>query len=111
MKYKIIFAGIVSSLLWACSSPTVSPTVTPSLTQAQLNQLANTLKVSYQHLDNRPDELCYANRSSVSCFQVEINLEASQDFAAKNWQIYLSHIAPLQSFENGELQMKHINGG
>ncbi|NQZ12772.1 MAG: carbohydate-binding domain-containing protein, partial [Algicola sp.] len=110
MKYRILFAGIVSSLLWACSSSTVQTTVSKSLTQGELDQFANSVEVSYQHVDNRPDEHCDANRANGSCFQVEINLEASTDFAAKNWQIYLSHIAPLQSFENGELQMKHING-
>ena len=91
MKHKLLLVGLISTL-WACSSSTVQTTVSKSLTQGELDQFANSVEVSYQHLDNRPDEHCDANRANGSCFQVEINLEASQDFAAKNWQIYLVHI-------------------
>ena len=81
-----------------------------SLTQTQLDQVAANLDIRYQHLDNRPDAHCDAKRANGSCFKVEISLTAAEGFKSDNWQIYLSHIAPLQSYSSDQLHIEHING-
>lgn len=87
-----------------------APVVAGELTQQQLNDFAQSLAVSYRHLDNRPDEHCDAKRVEGSCFKVELSLTPAVDLPGSDWAIYLSHISPMQSFVSKTLMMEHLNG-
>lgn len=98
----------LKQVLWCCIAALSLPV--QALTQAQLDQFAQTLAVQYRHIDNRPDDKCDKDRVGGSCFQVELTLTAKTSLDADDWAIYLSHIAPMQSFVSSELIMEHLNG-
>ncbi|NRA61907.1 MAG: carbohydate-binding domain-containing protein [Psychrobium sp.] len=78
--------------------------------QAVLTQLADTLVVSYQHITNIVGPHCDKSKGEGACFQAEISLTSPVDVAGDDWEIYFSHIAPVQSFVSDSLVIEHING-
>ena len=113
MKLSTVNIALLTILsagtLIGCNS-TTSTTAESLVSQSELAQLAQTLDVSYQHVDNLKGGECSEDRLGGLCFQVQIDFTSKTDFAADNWQIYLSHIAPMQSFKGGEFNMEHVNG-
>ncbi|WP_246058188.1 family 20 glycosylhydrolase [Litorilituus lipolyticus] len=81
-----------------------------SATQTDIDDIAKNLDVSYQVVTNVPSEKCDKEIANGACFEVELTFKAQQGIDAKDWSIYFSQIAPIQSFESKEFEVKHING-
>lgn len=81
-----------------------------TLNQAQLNNLAQDLQVSYQVIDNVNAKDCDDKFGGGKCFDARISLKASQDFSAASWQIYFSHTTPIQKDSSELFDITHVNG-
>ncbi len=94
-----------SSVVAASSS--VGETI---ITQQVLDTLAESLVVNYRLVSNIPNEQCDQNKTDGNCFTVEMSLTSPIDITAKGWQIYFSHISPVQSDQSDEFTIEHVNG-
>ncbi|MBU2869220.1 family 20 glycosylhydrolase [Colwellia sp. E2M01] len=80
------------------------------VTQKDLDNIAKNLDVNYRVVTNIPSDKCDSKVADGACFEVELTFTAQKALAAKDWSIYFSQIAPIQSFESDEFSVKHING-
>jgi hexosaminidase len=78
--------------------------------QADINQIAVELDVNYRVVTNIPTDKCDSKVADGACFEVELTFTAKQAIAAKDWTIHFSQIAPIQSFESDDFNVKHLNG-
>ena len=78
--------------------------------QNDIDAIAKHLDISYRVVTNIPSEKCDKKVADGACFEVELTFTATKAINAKDWSIYFSQIAPIQSFESDELAVKHING-
>lgn len=84
--------------------------VSGQLTQAQLQQLGDTLAVTYRVVTNIPDAQCDKAKADGRCFVVEIDLVPGIDLTSLDWAIYFSQMRPVQSVEGDEFTINHIKG-
>ena len=78
--------------------------------QNDINNIANTLDIKYRLITNVPTRKCDQKVSDGACFTVELAFTAKQAIMVNDWQIYFSHISPIQSFDSSEFSVKHVNG-
>lgn len=81
-----------------------------SANQADVDQIAKTLEVSYRLVTSIPSDKCDPDIEGGKCFEVELTFTAPEAITANNWQIFFSQIAPIQSSESDEFSITHING-
>lgn len=81
-----------------------------ALTQAQLQQLGDSLVVTYRVVTNVPDDKCLKDKADGRCFVAQIDFVPGMDLASQDWEIYLSQMRPVQSVESGELTITHVKG-
>lgn len=106
---KNIITGIALLLaLSACQDKSGSESSV--LDQQQLNEFAAGLKVRYELITNVSDEACKSVFEDDSCFQAQLSLTASKDFAAKGWTIYFSQVRAIKQVSSDEFDLQHING-
>ncbi len=115
-----VLIGLVLALC-ACSKPS-EPSVEQkksldreqikisNISQSDIDNIAQSLDVTYQVVTNIPSEKCDKNIADGACFEAQITFTAHEDILAKNWHIFFSQIAPIQSFESEEFKVEHING-
>ena len=109
--------------LAACSEAPVTPSAASAdkavaqtqqaqdaLTQAQLQQLGDSLVVTYRVVTNVPDDKCLKDKADGRCFVAQIDFVPGMDLASQDWEIYLSQMRPVQSVESGELTITHVKG-
>ncbi|TYK65986.1 family 20 glycosylhydrolase [Colwellia echini] len=78
--------------------------------QHDVDNIAKNLVVNYRVVTNVPTDKCDSKIAYGACFEVQLTFTAKKEIAAKDWTIYFSQIAPIQSFESDEFSVKHING-
>ncbi|MGL5393548.1 MAG: carbohydate-binding domain-containing protein, partial [Shewanella sp.] len=121
MNKTVIATAMMLALgLTACAKAPVKPTqgvadsAKPAplsgLTQAQLQQLGDTLAVTYRVVSNIPDDQCNKALAEGRCFVAEIDLIPAMDLASRDWAIYFSQMRPVQSVEGNEFTIRHIKG-
>ncbi|MBW8189428.1 carbohydate-binding domain-containing protein [Neiella marina] len=98
-------ATLKSTLLSENSSNAAS-----ELTQTAIDRLAQNLQVEYELVSNIPNEQCATDRAEGKCFQAQLHLTVSEDFATDGWAIYFSHINRIQSVESREFTISPVNG-
>lgn len=85
-----------------------------ALTQAQLQQLGDTLAVTYRVVTNIPDEQCVKEQADGRCFVAEIDFVPGAgleiDFTRHDWSIYFSQMRPVQSVQSDEFSLTHVKG-
>ncbi len=81
-----------------------------STTQQDVDKISNELQVQYRVVTNIPSKKCDKDVANGVCFESELSLMAPQAISAKDWTIYFSQIAPVQSYESDEFEVKHLNG-
>lgn len=81
-----------------------------ALTQAQLQQLGETLAITYRVVTNIPDDNCDKNLAEGRCFVAEIDFVPGMDLASRDWAIYFSQMRPVQSVEGDEFTISHVKG-
>ena len=79
-------------------------------TQTDIDNIAKNLQVNYRVITNVVGEQCDQKIANGACFEVELKLTAKEKISADGWDIYFSHIAPIQSFESDDFTVKHLNG-
>lgn len=84
--------------------------VSGALTQTQLQQLGDTLAVTYRVVTNIPDEQCDKAKADGRCFVVEIDFVSGVDFVNHDWAIYFSQMRPVQSVQSDEFTLTHVKG-
>ncbi|MGL6121427.1 MAG: family 20 glycosylhydrolase, partial [Shewanella sp.] len=92
------------------TSPAEVNTALGGLTQAQLQQLGDTLGVTYRVVTNIPDEQCNKALADGRCFVAEIDFVPGMDFASPDWSIYFSQMRPVQSVQSDEFTLTHVKG-
>ncbi|MGL4713721.1 MAG: carbohydate-binding domain-containing protein, partial [Shewanella sp.] len=92
------------------TSPAEVNTALGGLTQAQLQQLGDTLGVTYRVVTNIPDEQCNKALADGRCFVAEIDFVPGMDFASPDWSIYFSQMRPVQSVQSDEFSITHVKG-
>ncbi|ABZ75717.1 Beta-N-acetylhexosaminidase [Shewanella halifaxensis HAW-EB4] len=129
MKIKVIVSAVALALsVGACSkqneseetASVISPTEQSTLvsqpvngsdfTQASLNQIGETLDISYRVVTNVPDGHCDQNTVDGRCFLAEIDLTSQVDIDNKDWAIYYSQMRPIQSIVGDEFTITRIQG-
>lgn len=123
MKKTLSASAILLALgLTACSEAPVTPSAAPAdkavaqqqaqgaLTQAQLQQLGDSLVVTYRVVTNVPDDKCLKDKADGRCFVAQIDFVPGMDLASQDWEIYFSQMRPVQSVESGELTITHVKG-
>ncbi|EGM69133.1 family 20 glycosylhydrolase [Shewanella sp. HN-41] len=124
MKKTLSASAILLALgLTACSEAPVTPSaasadkavaqtqqVQDALTQVQLQQLGDSLVVTYRVVTNVPDDKCLKDKADGRCFVAQIDFVPGMDLASQDWEIYLSQMRPVQSVESGELTITHVKG-
>ncbi len=78
--------------------------------QEDLNNIADHLDIRYRLITNIPSDKCDKNIADGYCFEVELSLTAKQAIKVNSWQIYFSHIAPIQPLSTEAFVLEHING-
>ena len=78
--------------------------------QQDIDNIAQSLQVKYQQIDNRPSALCDPKIENGNCFRVDLVLTASKAIKANDWQIYFSQITPIQKSISDEFTITHLNG-
>ncbi|GAB3092730.1 family 20 glycosylhydrolase [Aestuariicella hydrocarbonica] len=81
-----------------------------NLDQHALANMAQSLKVRYQVLDNRTDAGCDSERSDGFCFRGQLSLSSPEGISSKDWVLYFSDMTPIQSVEGNEFTITHLNG-
>ena len=123
-KKSLILCLAIASTLLGCEQKQQTKDVSPiqvdhaessskqlaSATQDDIDTIAATLNVKYRLVTNIPSQKCDKKVADGQCFEVELNITAAQAIHADNWQIYFSHIAPIQSLSSEEFTLEHING-
>ncbi|MBU2894281.1 carbohydate-binding domain-containing protein [Colwellia sp. D2M02] len=121
MNKKILALTIAASFtLLGCEQPINSQQadipaaeqlkILHSATQIDVDNIAENLQVKYRLNTNIPSEHCDSAIENGTCYEAELSFNASTIINAKDWFIYFSHIAPIQSFESDEFSIEHING-
>ncbi|WP_198782616.1 family 20 glycosylhydrolase [Shewanella putrefaciens] len=85
-------------------------TASGALTQTQLQQLGDTLAVTYRVVTNIPDDSCKKDLAEGRCFVAEIDFVPGMDFASRDWAIYFSQMRPVQSVQSDEFTISHVKG-
>ncbi|SIQ60519.1 hexosaminidase [Shewanella morhuae] len=80
------------------------------LTQTQLQQLGDTLSVTYRVVTNIPDAQCNKALADGRCFVAEIDFVPAVNLTSHDWAIYFSQMRPVQSIEGNEFTITHIKG-
>ncbi len=65
--------------------------------QQDIDNIAQSLQVKYQQIDNRPSAECDPNIENGNCFRVDLVLTANKAIKANDWQIYFSQITPFKN--------------
>jgi hexosaminidase len=81
-----------------------------SVTQYDIDKIAQNLDVNYRVVTNIPSDKCDSNIADGACFEAELTFTAKEAIKAKDWTIHFSQIAPIQSFESDDFNVKHLNG-
>lgn len=93
------------------ASPATEPSAASgALTQTQLQQLGDTLAVTYRVVTNIPDDSCKKDLAEGRCFVAEIDFVPGMDFASRDWTIYFSQMRPVQSVQSEEFTISHVKG-
>lgn len=92
------------------SSAAETSAVAGALTQTQLQQLGDTLAVTYRVVTNIPDEQCNKALADGRCFVAEIDFVPAVNLTSHDWAIYFSQMRPVQSIEGNEFTITHIKG-
>lgn len=100
---KRFFSLICISLLAACKPSEVKEP------KSQVNA-ADLLDIKYQVITNRKDQDCDPKQTDGNCFHGRISLTSEQDISPQNWEIYFSHMAPIQMETSPVFDIEHING-
>ncbi|WP_440906468.1 family 20 glycosylhydrolase (plasmid) [Catenovulum sp. SX2] len=109
---------LISLMMLGCQPTNQTESTTNANQQQQAEQSANNLaakfaaelKVNYQVLTNRADELCEQKYAGGACFKGQISLQLPYDLTDNNWAIYFSHVAPIRQDFSEEFDIQHING-
>jgi hexosaminidase len=114
MSASAAFAGCEQSSQSTTSSAPVQQAQQASkvtaATQQDVDNISTSLDVKYQVLTNIPTDQCDKAKADGLCYEAQITFTASDAIPVNGWNIHLSHIAPIQSFESEEFTVKHING-
>ena len=81
-----------------------------SVNKKNINQIAKSLNVSYKLVTNIPSDKCDQKMANGACFEVSLTFTSPQVINTNGWEIYFSHIAPIQSFESDTFTVEHLNG-
>ncbi|WP_241242154.1 family 20 glycosylhydrolase [Thalassotalea sp. G2M2-11] len=118
MKYKRLLALIcVGTLVSACGPSSVdapndikaSTEVKPA-TQADIDNIAKSLDIKFNHISNQQKEQCRAELTDGSCYKAQFLLTAPQDLLVNDWAIYYSQVAPLHNYDGEQFHLEHLNG-
>ncbi len=104
---KTVLALAISAAFSGCQ-PQAQLTAIDS--QQQLHNLASQLQVHYQVLDNRTDEHCDKQLTDGLCFRGQFTLSAADGIQSRNWAMYFSDMTPIQSVEEKQFIITHLNG-
>jgi hexosaminidase len=80
------------------------------MTQTQLDEFAQHLQVRYRVITNEPSEQCLPKESDGQCVTLALSLTSPIAFHHKQWQVYFSHINPIQSDDSDDFEITHLNG-
>lgn len=81
-----------------------------TLAQADIDNFARSLQVSFEHQSNQAGEKCETNKTDGLCFEAKLLLTTKKDLPASGWTIYYSQIAPLHNYNSDDFHLEHING-
>jgi hexosaminidase len=87
-----------------------TPLAGPLMTQTQLDEFAQHLQVRYRVITNEPSEQCLPKESDGQCVTLALSLTSPIAFHHKQWQVYFSHINPIQSDDSDDFEITHLNG-
>lgn len=118
MLFIRLFFVLTSCVLFACSPNKGAETAGSSVQklslvpakQQHIDEIAETLVIKYQHVDNTPSPMCDQSKENGNCFLARIVLTAKQPIVAKDWQIIFSQITPVQTSVSEEFTITHLNG-
>lgn len=78
------------------------------LSQSTLDQISQALQIRHRIVDNRASRHCEPDRPQ--CHQAELVLTTTATIDPGNWEIYFSHLGPIQSDQSPQFDIEHING-
>jgi hexosaminidase len=78
--------------------------------QESLARFADHLLVSYSVIGNSHKQGCDAKKADGTCFYASLSLFPKEAFTSDEWEIYFSHIRPIQSDDSDEFDIEFING-
>lgn len=115
MQIKLSSLGLTLAILLGGCEVQSTHSPTPSkLQQVELDQLANTLQIKKQVLENRYKD-CNNQAATAhdagQCMLMRIEVTPKIDLANSDWAIYFSLVDPLKVITQSEgLNVEHING-
>jgi hexosaminidase len=111
MKKQTLTAVFLTLLcLYGCDNQTTSESPPKPLTnQAVIDQIADSLVVSFEVLENRGDGNCLPGIKQ-SCYKAAITLTSPHAITSKDWSIYFSSVDKLNRSLPGEFVIDHVNG-
>ena len=104
-----LFILALTLMVGACSKQN-NESVEPAFTSVSAEAFANNLAIKYQVVTNRSGENCDKSQTDGLCFKAQIHLHSNVDFAAPDWQIYFSNMAPVQQESSDLFDITHVNG-
>ncbi|MCV6605069.1 MAG: carbohydate-binding domain-containing protein, partial [Porticoccaceae bacterium] len=78
--------------------------------QSTLEQIADSLQVTFSVTENRGNGGCTQSENSQPCHRANIALQSPKAFDLQNWAIYFSSIAPLDKVVGGEFTVEPVKG-
>lgn len=71
---------------------------------------ANGMQVYYQVISNTKELDCLDDFANGQCYQSELELVFTEGLPSQGWQIYFSHLSPIQTVNSDTFAVEHING-
>ena len=111
MKKQTITTAFFTLLcLYGCDSqPNAESPPQTQDNQAIIDEIADTLVVNFEVLENRGDGKCLPDIEQ-SCYRAAITLTSPKAITTKDWSIYFSSVDKLNRSLPGEFTIEHVNG-